>query len=517
MASLSVRGESSRIAVAGSCVFLLGLVALLLIVPGARAAETILWNNYSGDPDTIGFANIDGSGGGTLNLGGQAMEGPEGMAYDTVTNKLFVAAYSTNKIIAINLDGSGATSFTAPGAPVAVPEGLTLDPVTRMIYWINTATDTISWARLDGSAGGVLSTTGADVNGGYRLALDPVGGRVYWTISGPGPGSSIVVNYANVNNTGGGTLNIAGAALAEGSNGLAVDPAGNRLYWLNNTTEGVSYASLAGGGGGNLNISGANFKGAYGLAIDPALSRAYWANYGQGELKTGAIGFASLSGGGGGINIAAGPVDGPQDPIVLKSPSGSAAPAITRAKNSRSSLTCSTGTWGADFPGSFVYQAPRSFAYQWGRNGTAIAGATSSTLAAKSAGKYSCVVTAANQIGSAAQISAVANVKAAKAKLTTKKKVVVKAGGVATFKVKAINQGDLKSKNAKVCVKLPKAAKAALKAPKCKKLGRLKGHGKKGATLKIGVLPSASGIYSVSFVVKGSAGKAAKAKIVVVG
>lgn len=517
MASLSVRGGSTRIAVVCSCAFLLGLVALLWMAPGARAAETILWNNYSGDPDSVSFANIDGAGGGTLNLGGQAMEGTEGMAYDTVTNRLFVAAYSTNKIIAINLDGSGAAPFTAPGAPVSVPEGVAIDPVTRMIYWINTSPDTISWARLDGSAGGVLSTTGATVNGGYRLALDPVGGRVYWTTSGAGPGSSIVVNYANVNNTGGGTLNIAGATLAEGSNGLAVDPAGNRLYWLNNTTKGISYASLAGGGGGNLSVAGATFEGAYGLAIDPTLSRTYWANYNNGELKTGAIGFASLSGGGGGINIATAPVDGPQDPIILKSPSAAGLPAIARAKTSRSALSCSTGAWGADFSGSFVYQAPRSFAYQWSRNGTAISGATASSLTAKSAGKYTCAVTATNQAGSASQTSAAAKVNAAKAKLTTKKKVTVKAGGTATFSIKATNQGDLKSKNAKVCVKLPKSAAGELKAPKCKKLGQLKGRGKKSAKLRIRVLPSAGGVYSVSFVVKGSAGKPARSKIQVVG
>jgi DNA-binding beta-propeller fold protein YncE len=434
------------------------------------------------------------------------------MAYDSVTNRLFVAnagGPGNGQISFVNLDGSGAGVFAAPGAVFEEPEGVTVDPATRMIYWLNVeGAGSVGWARLDGSAGGVLNSTGAVVNGAYRLALDPVAGRVYWA-SGTG------VYYVNVNNTGGGKLDTTGAAPTGSSSGIAVDPAGNRVYWLNDTVKTVSFASLAGGGGGNVNVTGSAFNGGYGLALDPALGKLYWANYNNNTTATGAFGTANVAGGGGAINIATAPVNGPQDPLILKSPTGTGVPVATRSKKSRSSLECSAGSWAADYPGSFVYQSPRSLAYQWTRNGKAIAGATATTLRAKSAGKYACVVTAANQTGSASQTSAAINVKAAKVKLTTKKKTTVKAGALATFKIKGVNQGDIQSGKARVCVKLPKSAKGILKAPKCKVLGKLKSRGKHGATLQIKVGKSAAGTYKVIFTVHGSAGKSATAKILV--
>jgi hypothetical protein len=493
--------------------------ATLWMASSARAAELVYWDNYSGTPDSVGFANLDGSGGGALNLAGVSeFKSPEGMAYDPVTNRLFAAnegGPGEGQITAINLDGSGAGSFTAPGAPIEEPEGVAIDPVTRTIYWLNTEAtpESVSWARLDGSAGGVLSTSGATLEGAYRIAVDPVGGRVYW-------GNNLIgeatVSFANVDNSGGGNLDISGATTPEAIDGIAVDPAGGRVYWVGNTTSELSFASLSGGGGGDVNPTGAAFNSPYGLALDPSIGRLYWGNYSNAAERVGAIGFANVDGSsGGGIDIATAPVEGPQDPVIIKSPSGTEAPVATRSASSRSTLSCSTGGWSADYPGSFVYQSPRSFAYQWTRDGSAIAGATATEYSAKSAGSYACTVTATNQAGSATQSSAAANVKAAKIKLTTKRKAKVKAGKLAKFKVKGVNRGDVQSGKARVCVKLPKKAKKALKAPKCKTLGKLKGGAKKSVTLKLKVGGSAHGTYKATFVVKGSAGKSAKAKVIV--
>ena len=129
------------------------------------------------------------------------------------------------------------------------------------------------------------------------------------------------------------------------------------------------------------------------------------------RVPAGAFGFVGLGGGGGAINIATAPVNGPQDPTILKSPTGTGAPALTRDPKAKANLTCSPGTWAADFPGSSVYQAPRTFAYQWTLNGAAIAGATASTYSATSPGTYACLVTAVNQSGAASQTSAAASSK----------------------------------------------------------------------------------------------------------
>jgi uncharacterized repeat protein (TIGR01451 family) len=513
MSSVSQHRLSRRHAVVAAFAFV--LVALFATAARAQAAETLYWDNYDATPDSIGFADITGSGGGPLNLGETVFEGSEGMAYDSVTNRLFVAnegGPGNGQITAINLDGSGVAPFSAPGAPVEEPEGVAVDPVTRMIYWVNADTETISYANLNGSGGGVLNLSGATIDNPYRMALDPVAGRVYWINSGANPDT---ISYANVNNTGGGNLNLTGATPSNGMSGLAADPAGGRLYWVNSNLNSASYARLDGSGGADVDTGTSPFDEPYGVGFDPSLGRLYWGNYGLSEVRTNAIGFANLAGGGGGISPITAPVNGPQDPVVLKSPSGTGAPAVTRAAGAPAALSCSQGSWGADFPGSFVYQAPRSFAYQWTNNGIQIVGATATTLVATAPGSYACVVTAANQAGSASQTSAATVVTASKVKLKTKKKARVQPGGVATFKVTALNQGNLTATKAKVCAKVPKKAKKDLKAPKCKKLGKMTSGGKRTATLKFKLSDSASGTYKVTFQVKGSAGVSAKAKILV--
>jgi uncharacterized membrane protein len=188
---------------------------------------------------------------------------------------------------------------------------------------------------------------------------------------------------------------------------------------------------------------------------------------------------------------------------------------MSRDAKNRAALSCSTGTWAADFAGSFVYQAPTTYAYQWLRNGQPVSGAIAATFTAQSAGQYTCTVTATNQAGTSAQTSGVANVKAAKLKLTTKKKAKAETGDLVKFKVKAVNQGDLKPKKAKLCVTLPKSARDDLKAPKCKK-ATLAGRAKKTFTIKVKVKGDADlGTDKLTFKVKGAAGKAAKSKIVV--
>jgi hypothetical protein len=514
----SERADRRRIAAAGSALIALALLALAALAPRAQAAETIFWDNYAAEPTTVAFAGIDGSGGGVLNLAGAPIDNPEGMAYDSVTNRIFVASPGTGtkgEIVYVNLDGSGSGVFSAPGMVVETPEGIAVDPVRRMVFWANTeGKGSIGWARLDGSAAGLLNTTGALVDGVYKLAVDPVNGKVYWNNYEPSPS---VISFANADNSGGGgNLDLTGAPPPNSIRGFSIDPAGGRIYWLESAK--IGFASLAGGGGGEVNVAGANFKNPYGLAFDPSLGRLYWANYGNEETRTDAIGFANIAGGVGGITPATAPLDGPQDPLVLKSPSGTGAPAVARSTAVRAALSCSDGTWAADFAGSFVYQAPRSFAYQWTLDGAAIAGATASTFTATAPGSYACTVTATNQTGTAAQTSAAVIVKAAKAKLTAKRKAKAQPGGVATFKVRVVNKGDIQTtKNVKVCAKVPKKAKADVKAPKCKKLGRLKGQGKRTATLRFKVGPEASGTYKVTFRARGIAGKAVKAKIVVAG
>jgi hypothetical protein len=498
---------------------ILALVAMLALAGKASAAETLYWDNWDGD--SLSSASTDGTGGGPLNVTGVQLEEPEGISIDVATGKLIVAAANggpegVGQLIAVNLDGTGAAALPTPGVHVENPGGIAVDPANETVYWINheKGSSSVDWAKLDGTAAGRLNTAGALVEDPYRIAVDPSGGRVYWGNSYE-PGERIAsISYADVDNSGGGNLNITGATPGSDVSGIAVDPAAGRVYWLSDD-ERVSYANLNGSGGGDLSTNGAYFDAPYGLALDPGTGKFLWGNYSNGENREGALGFANLSGGGGKLNIASAPVAGPQDPVILKSPAGAGAPTVSRDAINPASLSCSNGSW-VDSAGSFVYQAPRSYAYQWTDNGAAVAGATSNTLAATSPGSYACTVTGTNQLGSASQSSAAVSVAAATLKLSTKKKARVKAGKPATFKVTAANGGDLATAaGAKLCVKVPKKARKAVKAPKCKSVGGLAALGSRTLKLKLKTTKQAAGSYKVSFTVKGAAASGTKARVVV--
>jgi hypothetical protein len=465
------------------------------------------WDDYSASPVSISFASLDGSGGGSLNVAGAELESPEGLAYDTVTNRLYVpneGVSGTGQITWINLDGSGTGRLVAPGALIDEPEGVAIDPSTRTIYWLNTDAEpeSISWALLDGSGGGALNVAGATLEGAYRLAIDPVGGRLYW---GNNVGGTASVSFTNLNGNGGGNLNLGGATPPKSISGLAVDPAAGRIYWLNSEIQGVSFASLNGLGGGDIHLAGATILDPYGLALDPTLGEFYWGNYGNKEVRANAIGTGLLSGIGGGITPQIAPVNGPQDPLIVKPPAGTAAPLVTKAAHS-AALTCSAGSWGADFVGSNVYRAPRSYGYQWTLNGAAIAGATGTGYTATAPGAYACTVTATNQAGSTAQASVAVPVVTGGLRLRLKtRKAHAKAGKADIVKIALSNGGDLASARGKVCAKLTKKAKKGLKAPKCKPVSAIAPGASSIVSLTIHTRTTAHGVYKFQVTVPSAA------------
>jgi hypothetical protein len=505
---------------------------LLWAAPGASAADTIYWDNYQGG--TIGFANLDGSGGGQLDTGGQEVVEPEGMAIDSVTGRLYWTNYTggpggTGAIRYANLDGSGGGELDTGGAEVDEPNGVAIDPATRTIYWANygggpSGEGSISFANLDGGGSGQLNSGGATLEYPIRIAIDPAANRIYWA-NNPGPINSI--SYAALGNSGaGGDLDLSGATAPEYITGLAVDRAGGRIYWIDEDNENISYANLGGGGGGDLNIAGAPFEDPFGMALDPATGRVYWGNYGNDEERLGAFGYAALSGGGGGgIDIASAPVNGPQDPVILKPPSGVVPPSAVAVKTLAGRgllLSCSQGVWAGDLPGSYVYRAPRTYAYQWTLNGAPIGGATSSSHLAALPGAYRCAVTASNQNGSATQTSAPFQVAGPPPPPPARLKVAVRPGKAraragkkaARFKVWVTNFGGLPATGVRVCVRKPqkpkkakRRARKALKAPKCRKLGTIApGATRSKVRVNVWARRRARGTYRLRFVLRGGGG-----------
>lgn len=506
--------------------FAVGMAAvsamLLWASPAVQASETVYWSNYSGD--TLAFANLDGTGGGQFDSAGQEVKESEGLAIDSATGRLYwsnIGGGSAGKggIFFAGLGGGDGGQLNTGAATVNLPAGVAIDPVTRTIYWANYDggigdKGTISFAKLDGSAAGDLNTAGANVEDPEAIAVDPAGGRVYWSNNGA---TVDTISFAKLDNSGGGgNLDLSGATQPDGIYGLAINPAAGQIYWIDNNTEHISHANLTGGGGGDFDRGTAPFKDPYGMAFDPTSGKIYWLNYGNAEVRTGVFGFLGIGGGNGGIDVATAPVDGPQNPVILKSPSGTGAPTITRTPKTVN-LSCSQGSWAADFAGSFVYQAPKTYGYQWLLNGSSIVGANASTLTATKPGTYTCAVTGSNQDGSATQTSAAVKLNPGALTLKIRKhNVKTKAGRPATFGFRLVNSGDFPVSGARLCVKEGKSAKEDVKAPKCHSLGKIAAHKKRAVKLRLKADDSAEGAYKVTFVVRGKGGaKPVRAKLLV--
>jgi hypothetical protein len=376
---------------------LLGFVAALALLASApaRAVDRIYW----GGNDKISFAGLDGSGGADLNTTGAVVEGAEGLAIDSAAGRLYWGNYSpaTSDIRFANLDGSGGGGqLNTAGAQPAEEWGLAIDPAGGRLYWARSDGHVISFARLDGSGGADLSTTGATTNSPEGVAIDVAAGRIYW---GDYPDK---ISFARLDGSGGGNLSTTGAT-PDGVNAVALDVAAGRIYWTNQNANSISYARLDGSGGGNLTITGATVSNPIGLAIDPVAGKLYWAN----SAVASTIGFANLDGTGGGtIPTTGASVNSASFPVLLRAPVAAGAPQITGGSVPGAVLSCSPGAWAPDLLGSQLYRAPRSFSYQWSRDGVRISGAVSASLAVRGPGNYSCTVNAANQAGSASQTSA---------------------------------------------------------------------------------------------------------------
>jgi hypothetical protein len=373
----------------------------------ARAADGIYWSSVG--PSPISFANLDGTSGPVLNVANAHVNAPEGTAIDPVTERIYWlntgAGNAANAGISFaNLDGWGGGDLQIPGAVFHEPEGLAIDPAGRRIYWANRSPSPASiwFANLDGSGGGELNTAGATVQAPSGVTVDPANHRLYWVNDGIFLGKS-TVSFANLDNSGaGGNLATPGAPDSE-PEGVAIDPVGQRIYWANSAHgESIAFANLDGSGGGQLNTTGATVILPRGVAVDPFAGRVYWIN------NVGStIAFANLDSTGHGGDIGPDQLPDASFPVLFVAPRSSSPPAISRGSSVGSVLSCTQGTWAPDFVESFLYQAAKSFAVRWARNGKDIPGATRSTLTTKAVGgSYRCLVTASNRAGATTVASA---------------------------------------------------------------------------------------------------------------
>jgi PKD domain/PQQ-like domain len=388
------------------------------------AAGRIYWTNSS--DDKIRGAPLDGSGPvDTLYDTGQGVSDPFGVAIDKAAERIYWSQSEwDNGVI-----GKIRHAPLAGGGPVVTlydwtqgvfyPSGLAIDPAAGRIYWGEGSGGTIQGAPLAGG-GPVVTLYGSapGVIGTQCVAIDKAAGRIYWA-----NGFGATIQGAPL--AGGGTVNSLydSARGVSFPTGVAIDPNPAAPEHLEPERLEVRDTERF--------ARGAWLRDLFSRPSSPP-GRIYWTN---GVTPRGipspnpsdnTVRGAPLAGGGT-VDALYGPaqVSLPTALALLRAPVGTRMPAISwsfivvldeghfgdfRFGGSHSGpldrrLTCTRGTWAADLPGSLLYRAPQSFAYQWRLNGTDIGGATTAAYTPSAPGTYTCRVTASNRAGSAAQTS----------------------------------------------------------------------------------------------------------------
>jgi hypothetical protein len=418
-------------------------------------ADRIYW---TGPADTISGAPL--AGGGTVDTlyAAPHVAGPGGLAIDPVAGLIYWANID-GRIQRAPLAGGG-TPDTLYGQLGAYEKGqVAINPVAGLIYWIDFVVHDATIQRAPLAGGGPVRTLYDWAQGVFAwtvgLSIDPAAGRIYWSnlFEGKIRGAPLA---------GGGPVDpLYGPA--QGVNGpvaVAIDSAAQRIYWANRGDNTIRSAPLAGGGPVPLYGPAQGVNMPMALAIDPtptgparieigeterpvadgwlrkplewarnrfsrsssSSGRIYWANSGDNTIRG-----APLAGGGP-VELLHQGVISPWALAVLRAPLPAGAPTISwslmlpddpfggwRFGDGHSGplnqrLSCSRGTWAPDLVGSFLHRAPQNFAYQWRLNGNDVGGATSAHYTPTTPGSYTCRVTAVNDAGTSAQVSAAVTV-----------------------------------------------------------------------------------------------------------
>jgi PKD domain/Low-density lipoprotein receptor repeat class B len=172
----------------------------------------------------------------------------------------------------------GVLAFGAYLAPAALGAG--------SVYW--STSSAIRVANLDGTGSAATLFSGESTPDG--VAIDPAANKIYWANA-----TSNAIRVANLDGSG------SAATLFSGESspvGVAIDPAAGKIYWANGTGA-IRVGNLDGSGSAATLFGGES--GPVGVAVDPAANKIYWADAG-----TGAIRVANLDGSGSAANLFTG-------------------------------------------------------------------------------------------------------------------------------------------------------------------------------------------------------------------
>lgn len=449
-----------------------GLISLALPTT-ASAADQLFWSDYSANA----VGHVDLAGGSAATFGG--VTGPYGTAIDAASGRLIVGEYNAKRISSMNFDGTGITEVLNNVDLFSSNYGLSLDPIAGRLYWASDsglANNTIGTARTSGADARTFLGGIPQLADPVSPVVDPARNKVYWVNYG-----TKTIGYADLD-TGGnaGTITLTGPCTATpftSAYAVAVDPVGGRLvlggYAAGTPTPAHAMAAVAALDGSGcttiINEVVGTGAGAEGVAIDTDTGKVY--------LAVGTKILVHTLGTPGTTALPLGSVTPVYTafPTILKSPAGIAAVTPAGTAQTGSGLTCSA-TWSAGTPSAALYRAPASATtYVWTRDGAEIPGATTATFVPSTTGSYVCRATASNAAGQTTVASPTVTVTAPAAPAGTAaltvsvKAATSKLRRTATVKltIRTKNTGAIAATTVKTCVKLAKGFKVSGKAKLC--------------------------------------------------
>jgi YVTN family beta-propeller protein len=235
----------------------------------------------------------------TVSAGG----GPNGVAVNPVTNKIYVANFNSNNVTVIN----GATNTTTTVSAGSYPYGVAVNPVTNKIYVGEYYGDNVT--VIDGTTN---STTTVGT-GSYAefVAVNPVTNKTYvanqssnnvtvidgatnktTTVgTGPAPAALAVNPMTNkiyvpnsLSNTvtviDGATNKTTTVSAGTGPSAVAVNPVTNKIYVVNQGSNNVTV--IDGATNTPATVSAGSYP--YGVAVNPVTNKIYVTNYSSNDV-----------------------------------------------------------------------------------------------------------------------------------------------------------------------------------------------------------------------------------------
>lgn len=197
----------------------------------------------------IAWFSLDGSSSGLVNTTGATVDHPTDIAFNPATRNVYWAnAVSPGSIGFASVDGAGGGNLAQSGstaANLALPTRLAIDTLHDRVYWWNESSKEFSWVTTNGQVGGNLTTPDMPISmagamGGIAIEPYSTPEELYF-VSNEGDATAATAGIFFLNPLLGGKPEKLAKAYTDKNalepTGLAFDLAANRFYWANSSVD----------------------------------------------------------------------------------------------------------------------------------------------------------------------------------------------------------------------------------------------------------------------------------------